>query len=93
MVSNKGILHGGLVTLPHTISAQADLSLGPLGRFLRILLTDIGAQASIARNVAKRRKNPSALEYKHLQKRSNISLRGQDAHVPSGCSQSAREIM
>ena len=67
MVSNKGILHRGLVTLPHTISAQADLSLGPLGRFLRILLTDIGAQASIARNVAKRRKNPSALEYHHFQ--------------------------
>jgi len=32
-------------------------------------------------------------EYKHLQKRSNISLRGQDAHVPSGHTQSAREIM
>lgn len=45
---------------------QADLSLGPLGRFLRILLTDSGAQASIARNVAKRRKNQSALEYQHL---------------------------
>jgi len=55
-----------LYNIGEYVSAQANLSLGPLGRFLRILLTDSGAQASIARNVAKRRKNPSALEYQHL---------------------------
>lgn len=55
-----------LYNISEYVSAQADLSLGPLGRFLRILLTDSGAQASIARNIAKRRKNPSALEYQHL---------------------------